>query len=171
MISVQITEILNQVHNLNIIHKDINPSNIVFNPKTGQVKLIDFGISTVLSRENTSLKNELMANKIQKLPESTQQVLKLAACIGNQFDLETLAVVPKKLPRETVVNLHPAVVEGLVLPLNDGYKVIGNWRTGEIPLLGNEEEFSQLPILTSPIPFEYKFIHDRIQQAASIQVL
>jgi predicted ATPase len=41
---------------------------------------------------------ELMANKIQKLPESTQQVLKLAACIGNQFDLETLTVVSKKLP-------------------------------------------------------------------------
>jgi serine/threonine protein kinase len=56
-LAIQITEILSQVHHLNIIHKDINPSNIVFNPKTGQVKLIDFGISTVLSRENPSLKN------------------------------------------------------------------------------------------------------------------
>ncbi|MBW4572312.1 MAG: hypothetical protein KME31_31295 [Tolypothrix carrinoi HA7290-LM1] len=31
-----------------IIHKDINPSNIVLNRTTGQVKIIDFGISTVL---------------------------------------------------------------------------------------------------------------------------
>ncbi|WYL94013.1 MAG: hypothetical protein HEQ35_09125 [Gloeotrichia echinulata IR180] len=30
---------------------------------------------------------ELMSSKIQKLSQSTQDVLKLAACIGNQFNL------------------------------------------------------------------------------------
>ncbi|AFZ19745.1 protein kinase domain-containing protein [Allocoleopsis franciscana] len=54
-IALQITQSLGQVHHHNIIHKDINPSNLVFNPQTGQVKLIDFGISTVLARENPSL--------------------------------------------------------------------------------------------------------------------
>ncbi len=39
------------------MHKDINPSNIVLNPATGQVKLIDFGISTVLSRETPAFRN------------------------------------------------------------------------------------------------------------------
>ncbi len=39
------------------MHKDINPSNIVMNPSTGQVKIIDFGISTILSRENPVIKN------------------------------------------------------------------------------------------------------------------
>ncbi|HBB36113.1 MAG TPA: serine/threonine-protein kinase PknK, partial [Cyanobacteria bacterium UBA9273] len=51
-LAIQVTEILGKIHAANIIHKDINPSNIVFNPATGQVKIIDFGISTVLSREN-----------------------------------------------------------------------------------------------------------------------
>ena len=39
------------------MHKDINPSNIVFNPKTGEAKIIDFGLSTVLPRENIARVN------------------------------------------------------------------------------------------------------------------
>jgi serine/threonine protein kinase len=56
-IAQAVTEILARVHGANIIHKDINPSNIVYNPQTGEVKLIDFGISTILSQENSTLKN------------------------------------------------------------------------------------------------------------------
>ncbi|HRV96269.1 MAG TPA: protein kinase, partial [Anaerolineae bacterium] len=51
-LAIRIVEILGQVHQAHIIHKDINPSNIVLNPATGQVKLIDFGLSTRLPREN-----------------------------------------------------------------------------------------------------------------------
>jgi predicted ATPase/signal transduction histidine kinase/tRNA A-37 threonylcarbamoyl transferase component Bud32 len=42
---------LGHVHRCGIIHKDINPSNIVWNPATGQLKLIDFGIATQLASE------------------------------------------------------------------------------------------------------------------------
>ena len=56
-IAIKISEILATIHSSNIIHKDINPSNIVFNPETEQVKIIDFGISTQLTRENPTLKN------------------------------------------------------------------------------------------------------------------
>src|ERR687885_921400 len=56
-IAIQITETLSKIHAANVIHKDINPSNIVFNPETGIIKIIDFGISTVLTRENPTLKN------------------------------------------------------------------------------------------------------------------
>ncbi|MEH2296427.1 trifunctional serine/threonine-protein kinase/ATP-binding protein/sensor histidine kinase [Nostoc sp.] len=56
-LSISIVESLRQIHVANIIHKDINPSNIVFNPDTKQLKIIDFGISTVLSRETQSFKN------------------------------------------------------------------------------------------------------------------
>lgn len=59
-IAVQITRILAQIHQQKVIHKDINPSNIVFNASTGQVKLIDFGIATVLSRENPTLYKKLI---------------------------------------------------------------------------------------------------------------
>ena len=34
-----------------IIHKDIKPSNIIINPETKQVKLIDFSIASLLPKE------------------------------------------------------------------------------------------------------------------------
>ena len=56
-LAIAISESLGQIHAHNIIHKDINPGNIVLNPETQEVKIIDFGISTQLSRENPTLKN------------------------------------------------------------------------------------------------------------------
>src|SRR5919202_64778 len=56
-IAIKTAEILGNIHSNNVIHKDINPANIVFNPETGQLKIIDFGISTVFTRENPTLKN------------------------------------------------------------------------------------------------------------------
>jgi len=43
--AIQIADSLGQIHAANIIHKDINPSNIVFEPTTEQLKIIDFGMS------------------------------------------------------------------------------------------------------------------------------
>ncbi|NEQ64992.1 MAG: AAA family ATPase [Symploca sp. SIO2D2] len=56
-LAIQVAEILSQIHAANIIHKDLNPGNIVLHPETGQAKIIDFGISTQLTRENPTLKN------------------------------------------------------------------------------------------------------------------
>jgi PAS domain S-box-containing protein len=56
-IAIQLTSILGEIHQHNIIHKDINPSNILLNPNTGQVKIADFGLATVLSRENPTWSN------------------------------------------------------------------------------------------------------------------
>ncbi|MBD2546165.1 ATP-binding protein [Planktothricoides raciborskii] len=56
-IAIQITKIVGEIHGGNIIHKDINPSNIIINPSTNEVKIIDFGIATQLSRENPTVKN------------------------------------------------------------------------------------------------------------------
>ncbi|WP_437977927.1 AAA family ATPase [Sorangium sp. So ce295] len=56
-LAIQITSALHEVHRSGIIHKDINPSNIVVNRETGVAKIIDFGISTRLSREELSIKS------------------------------------------------------------------------------------------------------------------
>ncbi|MGB5967993.1 MAG: AAA family ATPase, partial [Spirulinaceae cyanobacterium] len=56
-IAIQTAQILEEIHSANIIHKDINPSNILLNPETGQVKIIDFGLSTVFAKEKPLIKN------------------------------------------------------------------------------------------------------------------
>ena len=105
---------------------------------------------------------ELRANKIQKMSASTQRVLQVAAAIGNQFGLQILAIVLEKSQKETALDLHQAIAEGLVLPIGDAYKLIGDWG------LETGKESCQLPITNyqAPALIEYKFAHDRIQQAA-----
>ncbi|HTY58267.1 MAG TPA: serine/threonine-protein kinase, partial [Bacteroidota bacterium] len=53
-IALQLTDALGAVHDRGIIHKDLNPSNILINAGTGQVKISDFGISSFLERESQS---------------------------------------------------------------------------------------------------------------------
>jgi predicted ATPase/class 3 adenylate cyclase/tRNA A-37 threonylcarbamoyl transferase component Bud32 len=101
---------------------------------------------------------ELMANKIQRLPETAQEMLKLAACIGNQFDLETLGLIAEKSLQETASGLLSAVAETLVVPLS-------NMGSVELAIAYTEIANYPFPISHSPLP-EYKFVHDRIQQAA-----
>lgn len=90
---------------------------------------------------------ELMARKISQLPAATQGALHLAAAIGNQFDLRTLALVGGQPPSATAASLWPALQEGLVLPLSESYALAG---------LGGDELDQDL---------EYRFAHDRVQQA------
>ncbi|MFN6487380.1 MULTISPECIES: AAA family ATPase [unclassified Nostoc] len=83
---------------------------------------------------------ELMLLKLKKIPEETQQILRLAACVGAEFDLNTLAIVCEKSPKTVFQDLLPAVQGGFIQPLSEL----------------DEDLLVQ----------EYKFLHDRVQQAA-----
>jgi len=96
---------------------------------------------------------ELMVGKIQQFQPATQTVLKRAACIGNQFDLATLSVIYRHSVQLTLEALLEAVVEGLIIPLDDHYKLVSSQ---------DEENDSFLSVAQS----HFKFQHDRIQQAA-----
>ncbi|MDF5731293.1 MAG: AAA family ATPase [Rhizonema sp. PD38] len=100
---------------------------------------------------------EFMAIQLQKLPQATQDVLKLAACIGNSFDLGTLAIVNQKSQVETGNDLWQALQAGLILPQNEIYKF---FQTSENDANVNLENNSSFQVLT------YRFLHDRVQQAA-----
>ncbi len=49
----KVLETLNYVHSKGIIHRDLKPENILFcNPEKLDIKIIDFGLSTFISRGN-----------------------------------------------------------------------------------------------------------------------
>ncbi|MEZ2304150.1 MAG: AAA family ATPase [Microcoleus sp.] len=102
----------------------------------------------IITRNITDNVVEFMADKIQILSEPTQKVLRLAACIGNKFDLTTLSTINETSQKETANELWDAIQAGLILPVGDEYK-----------FLKTNREANDLNIT-------YKFAHDRIQQAA-----
>lgn len=100
---------------------------------------------------------EFMATQLQKLPPQTQTVLRLAACVGNQFDLVTLATVSEQEPQQVAIALWESLQEGLVIPTSRMYQFFQS-NSAERPQ--REEDREQDVNLT------YGFLHDRVQQAA-----
>jgi serine/threonine protein kinase len=56
-IAISIVQTLEGLYHNRIIHKDIKPDNILINPRTKQVKIIDFSIASLLPRENQEIIN------------------------------------------------------------------------------------------------------------------
>ncbi|WP_234017138.1 AAA family ATPase [Nostoc sp. 'Lobaria pulmonaria (5183) cyanobiont'] len=99
-----------------------------------------WNIAQIQAQNITDNVVELMLHKLKKLPENTQQILRLAACVGAEFNLNTLSIVYEK-PLETVFQDLLAVIQvGLIQPLS---------------------ELDENLLIQ-----EYKFLHDRVQQAA-----
>jgi PAS domain S-box-containing protein len=97
-------------------------------------------IAQIEAQDITDNVVELLLLKLKKLPEETRQILRLAACVGAEFDLETLAIVCERSPKVISLDLLAAIQAGLIQPLSE---------LDENLLVHN-----------------YKFLHDRVQQAA-----
>jgi PAS domain S-box-containing protein len=94
-----------------------------------------------------------MASQLQKLPAATQEILKLATCIGNQFGLATLAIVAEQSPTSVATALWPLLQAGWILPNSPIYKFFQSDAIAPTPSVPN-------------IDVTYRFLHDRVQQAA-----
>ncbi|GAA6618789.1 AAA family ATPase [Scytonema sp. NUACC26] len=106
---------------------------------------------------------EFMAMQLQKLPLATQNLLRLAACIGNQFDLVTLAIVSEQTQLEVATVLWYALEEGLVIPQSQVYKF---YQTSSLVNGHLSLEKSEQMTIDKGQRTIYKFLHDRVQQAA-----
>lgn len=96
---------------------------------------------------------ELMTARLQKLSEPCQQIMKLAACVGNQFEVRTLAIVSQKTPSEVIAELRESLETGLLVTLRENYHLAAT------PPEKQVEEGSASNL-------SYRFLHDRVQQAA-----
>lgn len=75
-LAVRIADILGHIHQHRIIHKDINPSNIVWNRSTDELRIIDFGIASRLDQERQEFQsvNQLEGTLAYLSPEQTGRV-------------------------------------------------------------------------------------------------
>ncbi|OHD70964.1 MAG: hypothetical protein A2W19_07505 [Spirochaetes bacterium RBG_16_49_21] len=64
---------------------------------------------------------DLMVRTITGLPAETQEILKICACIGNRFDLETVAIVFNKSIGETLSELARAIEKDIITSAGDFY--------------------------------------------------
>jgi predicted ATPase/signal transduction histidine kinase/CheY-like chemotaxis protein len=90
---------------------------------------------------------DLMLDRMRRLPSFTQSALQMAACAGNAFDLDTLAILCEASPDRLHGELLPAIEGALVQPVER-----------REPRADASERAPAFP--------RHGFAHDRIQQAA-----
>lgn len=75
-LAIKIVEKLEVIHSQNIIHKDINLSNILWDEKNEKVSIIDFGLATQLTRENQEIvhPDKLEGTIVYISPEQTGRI-------------------------------------------------------------------------------------------------
>ena len=99
---------------------------------------------------------DLMLKKLRQLSPQAQETLQLAACVGHQFDLQTLANIQDKPLGQSGATLWEPLQSGLLLPLDDNYRYL--FTSGGVePTAGQGSPSGAL---------RFKFLHDRVQQAA-----
>lgn len=109
-IAEEIALIVADVHRCGVIHKDLNPANILIHPETGQLKLIDFGISSRFRREQPNLTppQSLEGTLPYCSPEQTGRMNRV---LDSRSDLYSLGVLFYELCTGTLPFEHPDPLE------------------------------------------------------------
>lgn len=113
----------------------------------------EWDVKEILAMDMTDNVVALTEQRMQKLSDMTQHLLKLASCIGTQFDIPTLSQIANQSDKETASILWEAVEENLIIPLGEAYHLL--YTSSEIEQ--QNLDFSETT---------YRFIHDRVHQAA-----
>ncbi|HEY9705422.1 MAG TPA: hypothetical protein V6C58_23495, partial [Allocoleopsis sp.] len=100
----------------------------------------EWNIEQIHNRNITDNVVELMINRFKKLPIATQEILQFSACLGTNFNLNTLSLICHQSPQDIFAHLKIALEIGLILPTSE--------------------------LNTELLIDDYKFLHNRVQQAA-----
>jgi predicted ATPase/serine phosphatase RsbU (regulator of sigma subunit) len=130
---------------LKTLHRE---GSLYFDDEKGRFQW-DLGrVGTALATDNVV---DFLLERLRNLPAAAQELVRLAACVGHRFDVRTLSLVSRRSVREVMSELWPALQEGFVLPLD------GNYRYADV--VASDEA-------VAPPNAQYRFLHDRVQQAA-----
>jgi predicted ATPase/signal transduction histidine kinase len=104
---------------------------------------------------------DLMTRSIGRLSPKSQYALTLAACIGNRFDRQTLAIVSEQSLAATAEDLEQALAEGLIVdaarPFGDRSDRLAGTDPGARSMNAGAGADGDAA---------YAFLHDRVQQSA-----
>ena len=107
----------------------------------------DWDIAAIGRLDMTDNVLDILGDKLDQLDQGTRNLLNIAACIGNRFDLSSLQAVSKLPANQVGRHLLAAASEHFILPLDEAARWVGSMETG------------------IQIDVRYKFAHDRVQQA------
>ncbi|HEV7930127.1 MAG TPA: AAA family ATPase, partial [Nitrosospira sp.] len=122
---------------LNALHRD---GLIVFD---NQASSWDWDIRRIEAADVTDNVVELMARQISAMAADSQDVLRLAACLGYRFSLERVARLAGLMPSDLAGQIESAVQRGFLLVAQ-----------------------SPQPVVSADRQRSYRWAHDRILQAA-----
>lgn len=156
-IAIQMTDCLHYIHNLNFIHRDFNPNNILLNPETNKVTLIDFELAINQGKGVSSLQQKhLFQGTLDYL--SPEQTGRINCLIDNRSDLYSFGIT-----------LYEMLSGGLPFPGSDPLEIVyGHLAQKEIPLRDRD---NQIPKAVSDIVgmLMEKKPEDRFQSALGIK--
>ncbi|EQA43572.1 AAA ATPase domain protein [Leptospira broomii serovar Hurstbridge str. 5399] len=120
-----------------------------------------WNIGSIEAKNVTSNVVDLMSQKIDRLPDETIRILQLGSCVGSQFSLKIISIIHEKNERDTLLDLWKSVEEGLILPLDNNYKIFqaeSNEHKNDTDLQKSEVDVT--------IDVHFQFLHDKVQEAA-----
>ena len=91
---------------------------------------------------------DLLVYRLRHLPFETQDAIRMAACIGFQFNIKILSLITGGFPEQVLNRIKPALQDEMIVPVPD------------------EEDGIHLHVYESQKNAWFRFQHDRIQQAA-----
>ncbi len=91
-LSITLADTIGHIHNHQIIHKNINPSNIIWNSKTRQINIIDFGIADEIPERTITPQNpSTLEGALEYI--SPEQTGRMNRVVDYRTDLYSLGVI------------------------------------------------------------------------------
>ena len=108
----------------------------------------------------------LMIDKLKQLPDKTQQLLRAASCMGNQFDLRILSLVSQISIQDAGQLLWHALNEGVLIAFSDKTKFFQPGMLESLRDPTNVANSTTDTWLSKSEDIKYRFVHDAVQEAA-----